>query len=111
MQRPPRPTETTTGEETTSTEPSTTTGASEPAGTPLPARPSSRRRGAAAVTRSPAAGSSGNVGPNLDEAKPDLALVVDRVTNGMDAMPSFKDQLDEQQIQDVAAYVVASTQG
>jgi mono/diheme cytochrome c family protein len=56
-----------------------------------------------------AAGSSGTVGPNLDEAKPDHSLVVERVTNGMGAMPSFKDQLSEQQIQDVAAYVVAST--
>jgi len=58
-----------------------------------------------------AAGSSGSVGPNLDDAKPDHALVVERVTNGMGAMPSFKGQLDEKQIQDVAAYVVASTQG
>jgi mono/diheme cytochrome c family protein len=56
-----------------------------------------------------AAGASGTVGPNLDEAKPDHDLVVERVTNGMGAMPSFKDQLSEQQIQDVAAYVVAST--
>ena len=56
-----------------------------------------------------AAGTSGTVGPNLDDAKPDHALVVDRVTNGMGAMPAFKDQLSEQQIQDVAAYVVAST--
>ena len=58
-----------------------------------------------------AAGSSGNVGPNLDESKPDSALVVDRVTNGAGAMPAFGGQLDEKQIQDVAAYVVASTQG
>ena len=58
-----------------------------------------------------AAGSSGSVGPNLDESKPDHALVVDRVTNGRGAMPAFAEQLDEQQIQDVAAYVVASTQG
>jgi mono/diheme cytochrome c family protein len=58
-----------------------------------------------------AAGSSGNVGPNLDDAKPDEALVIDRVTNGMGAMPPFGDSLDEQQIQDVAAYVVESTQG
>src|SRR5687767_10707008 len=58
-----------------------------------------------------AAGSSGNVGPNLDESKPDEALVVERVTNGMGAMPAFEGQLDEQQIQDVAAYVVESTQG
>jgi mono/diheme cytochrome c family protein len=58
-----------------------------------------------------AAGSSGNVGPNLDEAKPPHDLVVERVTNGMGAMPSFKGQLDDEQIQDVAAYVVESTQG
>ncbi len=58
-----------------------------------------------------AAGSSGAVGPNLDQAKPDAALVVDRVTNGKGVMPSFKGQLTDKQIQDVAAYVVASTQG
>jgi len=58
-----------------------------------------------------AAGSTGTVGPNLDEAKPDHDLVVDRVTNGSGAMPSFSGTLSEQQIQDVAAYVVASTSG
>lgn len=58
-----------------------------------------------------AAGSSGAVGPNLDDAKPDEALVVERVTNGSGAMPPFKDSLSEQQIEDVAAYVVASTHG
>ena len=58
-----------------------------------------------------AAGSSGNVGPNLDEAKPDQALVIDRVTHGKSPMPSFAGQLSEKQIQDVAAYVVDSTQG
>ena len=58
-----------------------------------------------------AAGSSGNVGPNLDDSQPDYDLVVDRVTNGAGAMPAFGDQLDETQIQDVAAYVVESTQG
>ena len=58
-----------------------------------------------------AAGSSGTVGPNLDDSKPDHALVVDRVTNGSGGMPAFEGQLDEKQIQDVAAYVVASTQG
>jgi mono/diheme cytochrome c family protein len=54
------------------------------------------------------AGTTGAVGPNLDEAMPSEELVVDRVTNGMGAMPSFKGQLDEQQIQDVAAYVSSS---
>lgn len=51
------------------------------------------------------AGATGTVGPNLDEAMPSVSLAVDRVTNGMGAMPSFSDQLSEQQIQDVAAYV------
>ena len=58
-----------------------------------------------------AAGSSGNVGPNLDDAKPDAALVTDRVTNGKGVMPSFKGQLSEQEIADVAAFVVQSTSG
>ena len=56
-----------------------------------------------------AAGSSGSVGPNLDESKPDFALAFDRVKNGQGAMPSFEGQLDEQQIADVAQYVVEST--
>ena len=51
------------------------------------------------------AGSTGTVGPNLDDAKPPATLVVTRVTDGAGAMPSFKDKLTEQQIQDVAAYV------
>lgn len=52
-----------------------------------------------------AAGSNGNVGPNLDDAKPSFELAYDRVTNGKGVMPSFKDQLQAQQIADVAAYV------
>ena len=51
------------------------------------------------------AGATGTVGPNLDEAKPPADLVITRVTNGMGAMPPFKGQLSEKQIQDVAAYV------
>lgn len=51
------------------------------------------------------AGSSASVGPSLDEAKPTAELVVDRVTNGKGAMPSFKADLTEMQITDVAAYV------
>jgi mono/diheme cytochrome c family protein len=51
------------------------------------------------------AGASGQVGPNLDEAKPPAELVVDRVTHGKGAMPSFEGQLSDEQIADVAAYV------
>ena len=55
-----------------------------------------------------AAGSSGSVGPNLDDASPSHDHVVTQVTNGGGAMPSFKDDLTEQQIQDVAAFVSGS---
>jgi mono/diheme cytochrome c family protein len=57
------------------------------------------------------AGATGTVGPNLDQAKPSFNLVVERVTNGKSPMPSFKGQLTEQQIRDVAAYVSESTRG
>ena len=55
-----------------------------------------------------AAGGGGTVGPNLDQVQPTRALVIDRVTHGKGAMPSFAGQLNEQQIKDVAAFVVAS---
>jgi len=58
-----------------------------------------------------AAGSHGTVGPNLDQTKPSYALVVQRVTNGRNLMPSFKDQLSTEQIQDVAAFVSSSAGG
>ena len=51
------------------------------------------------------AGSTGNVGPNLDDVKPTYDKVVTQVTNGGGAMPPFKDTLSAQQIADVAAYV------
>ena len=51
------------------------------------------------------AGSTGNVGPNLDDAKPSAALVITRVTNGKGPMPPFKGQLSDEEIKAVAAYV------
>ena len=52
-----------------------------------------------------AAGTSGTVGPDLDDSSPSYDKVVERVTNGQGVMPSFADQLSEQEIRDVAAYV------
>jgi mono/diheme cytochrome c family protein len=51
------------------------------------------------------ANSSGSVGPNLDDLGPSFDTVVHQVTNGGGAMPAFKDQLSEQEIRDVAAFV------
>ena len=55
------------------------------------------------------AGSSGSVGPNLDDASPSFDKVVSQVTNGGGPMPAFKDQLSEQEIRDVAAFVSGSS--
>jgi mono/diheme cytochrome c family protein len=57
------------------------------------------------------AGSTGTVGPNLDQAHPDYRLATARVTLGKSPMPAFKGQLTDQQIADVAAYVVSATGG
>ena len=55
-----------------------------------------------------AAKASGQVGPNLDDAKPGYDTVLAKVTNGGGGMPSFGGQLSQQQIRDVAAYVATS---
>lgn len=55
------------------------------------------------------AGAAGKVGPSLDgNARLTEALVVARVRNGQGAMPAFGDQLDEEEIADIAAYVLES---
>jgi len=56
-----------------------------------------------------AAGSTGTVGPNLDQKKPPLSLILDRVTHGKGVMPSFSGSLSPKQIADVAAFVFQST--
>ena len=53
------------------------------------------------------AGTTGAVGPNLDETQPSYDLVVDRVTNGLGGMPAFSGSLSEEDIQDVAAYITS----
>ena len=57
------------------------------------------------------ANATGTVGPNLDQSKPDYRRATARVTLGKAAMPSFKGQLSNQQIADVASYVVKATGG
>ena len=55
-----------------------------------------------------AAGSTGTVGPNLDQLKPKQATVVHQVTNGGAVMPAFKGKLTPAQIQSVATFVSSS---
>ena len=51
------------------------------------------------------AGSTGTVGPNLDETSLDEAAIAEQVRNGGGGMPAFGDRLSDQEIADVAAYV------
>ena len=52
-----------------------------------------------------AAGSTGTVGPNLDDASVDVDAAVQQVKNGGGGMPAFGDRLSDQEIADVAAFV------
>ena len=104
--------------------------AAEPAEPPAAAPPAAKPAPPAAAAGDPAAGkelfaangcgschtladagASGTIGPILDEAKPSYDLVVERVTNGKDPMPAFAGTLNDEQIANVAAYVVQATSG
>ena len=51
------------------------------------------------------AGTSGNVGPNLDQLKPSESRVMHQVEVGGGAMPAYKGRLKPAEINAVAAYV------
>ena len=55
------------------------------------------------------ANSYGNVGPNLDEIKPDIARILLAVTNGIGVMPSYEGELSKSEIIAVATYVAQIT--
>ena len=55
------------------------------------------------------ANSNGNIGPNLDEIKPDIMRVILAVTNGIGVMPAYEGQLSTEEIKAVATYVAEST--
>jgi cytochrome c553 len=55
-----------------------------------------------------AAGSNGQVGPNLDELKPDQSTVERQVRSGGNGMPSFRTKLSTTQIAQVASFVSTS---
>src|SRR5262245_5349596 len=98
-------TETGPGETTAPAETGTTGGETEATGDAAAGAQVFASAGCVSCHTLAAANATGTVGPNLDEAKPSADLVVERVTNGAGVMPSFKGQLSEKQIQDVAAYV------
>jgi len=56
-----------------------------------------------------AANAAGVIGPNFDVAKPSIARIVDRVTNGYKGMPPFGGSLTTTEIAEVASFVYDST--
>lgn len=103
--------ETTTAATTTqatTTAPTTTGGNS---GNPAEGKAIFASAGCASCHTLKAAGSHGTIGPNLDERRPSMDKVVERVTEGKGVMPSFKGTLTESQIQSVAAFVSTATRG
>jgi mono/diheme cytochrome c family protein len=57
------------------------------------------------------AGTTGNVGPNLDSIGPDAALVEATVTAGRGVMPAFGERLTPEEIKAVAEYVASVAGG
>ncbi|HEY3613781.1 MAG TPA: hypothetical protein VGK92_08750, partial [Gaiellales bacterium] len=58
-----------------------------------------------------ASGWNGNVGPNLDSAKPTYQLAVTRMTNGAGVMPSFKGTFSTAKIACIASFVATESRG
>jgi mono/diheme cytochrome c family protein len=52
-----------------------------------------------------AAKANGQIGPNLDSLQPTYDQVLVQVQRGGGGMPAFNEQLNAQQIRDVAAFV------
>lgn len=55
------------------------------------------------------AGATGEIGPSLDELKPDEQRVARAVKHGVGAMPAFDEALSEEQIAAVSRYVAEAT--
>ena len=51
------------------------------------------------------AGSTGDIGPNLNQIKPDTGRVIMAVTNGIGVMPAYEGLLSSKEIEAVAKYV------
>ena len=55
-----------------------------------------------------AAGSEGQIGPNLDQLRPSIPQVIAVVTNGIGVMPPFEGILSSEEIEAVAYFISAS---
>ncbi len=56
-----------------------------------------------------AVGATGEIGPILDELRPDRERVAAALRSGLGNMPSYRQSLSEEEIQALAAFVAAAT--
>ena len=56
-----------------------------------------------------ATGSTAEIGPNLDQIKPQISQIVLAVTNGIGVMPAFEGILTTEEIEAVAYFVLTSS--
>jgi len=56
-----------------------------------------------------ATGSTGTIGPNLDQLKPQMPQIIMAVTNGIGVMQAWEGILTYEEIEAVAYYVFSST--
>jgi mono/diheme cytochrome c family protein len=102
-------TETTATTETVATEATTTEGTGTAQGNAEAGKAVFASAGCGGCHTLEEAGSSGSVGPKLDGLNLSFDRVKEQVENGGGAMPAFKGQLTDQQINDVAAFVSQSS--
>ena len=55
------------------------------------------------------AGAEGAIGPNLNELRPDANRVAKALRNGIGQMPSYRDKLNDKQIEALARYVARAS--
>ena len=56
-----------------------------------------------------ATGSTGKIGPNLDQIKPQIPQIILTVTNGSGVMPAFEGMLTSEEIEAVAYFISTSS--
>ena len=56
-----------------------------------------------------AAGSDGQIGPNLDQLNAQMSQIIYAVTNGIGVMPPWEGTLTQEEIEAVAYYIFNST--
>ncbi len=56
------------------------------------------------------AGSEGQIGPNLNDIRPEKITVINAVTNGIGVMPAYEGELSKDEIEAVSHYVSTVSQ-